>query len=384
MGDIMSDEGSFYQVPVTKVVSVEKHPNADRLSVYKVFDFNVIGGLDEYKVGDLVVYIPIDSILNNPDFEFFLFPADSKVKIRKSRVRQIKLRKVASQGMFVSPEKLVEAGFIKSYKEGQDLAKELKISKYEPPAPKEHVQGKQGAKKRYKEHPHFFKYNGINNIKWFPYMFEEGEPVVYQEKLHGSLFRASVLPYQADTLWRKFKKLIGLAPDFEKLYGSNNVQISRKFNYKGYYGEDVYGKCAKNFDIFSKIRPGEVCFFELIGPGIQKNYDYGLTDHKIVLYDVCLIADDGHRAWLTPGELEKYSKERGFEMVPTLFTGGFNKEEAYKHTFGPSVYCPSQKVREGIVVKSATHNYTTLDGGKKSLKYISEDYLGDKSNTDNH
>jgi RNA ligase (TIGR02306 family) len=322
--------------------------------------------------------------LNNPDLEAHIFPADAKVKLTKSRIRQIKLRKVASQGMLLSIKDLHDAGFINGAQliDGDDLQKELRISKYEPPQRGESFQGQAKRNKKHKEHPDFIKYNGINNIKWFPYLFEEGESVTIQEKLHGSLFRASVLPYDADTWWRKLKKFLGLAPEIEKLYGSNRVQISRKFNYKGYYGEDVYGKCAKKYEVFEKLKVGEIAFFELIGPGIQKNYDYGLDDHKIVLYDVCRITD-GKKYWLSPDEVKVFAHERGFEMVPVLSQDSFNKETAYSLTFGKSKYNSKQKVREGIVIKS-DHNYNKPDGGRKSLKWISEDYLADKDNTDFH
>lgn len=122
----------------------------------------------------------------------------------------------------------------------------------------------------------------------------------------------------------------------------------------------------------------------MIGPGIQANYNYGLTDHAIVLYDVCKIDNEGKKTWLTPEEVEDYAKERGFEMVPVLYKGPHDPDKAYRMTFGPSVYDSKQKVREGIVVKARGKEYTKIDGSRRSLKAISEDYLADKTNTDNH
>ena len=57
-----------FEVKVVKIDSKENHPNADRLTIYKIGGYTCISnklvdGSDRYNVGDLVVYIPSDSIL---------------------------------------------------------------------------------------------------------------------------------------------------------------------------------------------------------------------------------------------------------------------------------------------------------------------------------
>ena len=47
------------------------------------------------------------------------------------------------------------------------------------------------------------------------------------------------------------------------------------------------------------------------------------------------------------------------------------------------MYAPGQKVREGVVIKSRD-NYDDPDHGKRARKLISEDYLNDKTNSDEH
>lgn len=199
---------------------------------------------------------------------------------------------------------------------------------------------------------------------------------------HNSSLRASVMPFRANTLWKKIKKFLGIAPKCEYLYGSNNVQITGKTDYTGFYGEDVYGEACKKLEVFNKMRPGETVFMELIGPKIQKNYEYGLKERTALLFDVKILQEDGSQRWLSPSEVKEYAKERGFKMVPILYEGPYNKEYAYSLTFGPSVFCPEQKVREGIVVKAA-ENYD-IAGNKQALKWISEDYLNDSNNSDFH
>lgn len=233
------------------------------------------------------------------------------------------------------------------------------------------------------ENSKFHKYNGLENIKWYPSMFEEGELVVIQEKLHGSNCRAGIVPTEANTLLKKIKKFFGLLPKFERVYGSNNVELTNRSGYTGYYGEDVYGNVLKKVKAFEKMKENEIIFGELIGEGIQKNYTYGHKEHHFVLFDVKVIGEDGKTKWLTPEEVLCYAMERGFDTTPTLYKGPFSKQIAYDLTKGDSIYCPKQKVREGVVIKALEYNNATCPNGKKSLKYISEAYL-DKDQSEYH
>jgi RNA ligase (TIGR02306 family) len=375
-------DGSTYKVPLTTILDIQPHSNAERLEIATVYGFQVITKKDQYKVGDQIIYIPIDSLL--PQWlEDKLFPQDSKVKLHHHRVRQIRLRGLASQGMLISPEDVSEKVNPKYLQLEQNLAEIIGITKYEPPQRgASSTQGKGRNRNKKHEHPLFHKYNGLDNIKWFPTLFKEGEEVVVQEKLHGTNARASRLPFVANTLIKKIKKLFGFAPKTEKCYGSNNVDISAAMEYKGFYGEDIYGKCFQAMDVFNRIMLGEIFYGEIIGPSIQKNYEYGLTEHTFIVFDIKVLQSDGKFKWLTPEEVEKLCEQRGFEYVPVLYKGPYNKEMTYSLTKGPSAYDPKTKIREGVVIKAAK-DYD-LEGNKKALKWVSEDYLNDPSNTDFH
>lgn len=376
------EDGSTHKVPLTTIVNITSHNNAESLEVAWVYGFQVVVKKGQYKVGDRVVYVPIDSIL--PQWlEDQLFPADAKIKLKNHRVRQIKIRGLASQGMLVDPADIASKVNPKYLQLEQDLKAILGITKFEPPQPGfAQTMGKGKNRNKKHEHPLFHKYNGLENIKWFPDLFKEGEEVVVQEKLHGTNSRASVLPFRANTLRKKIMKLFSFAPEVEKCYGSNNVDISSATSYKGFYGEDIYGKCFQDMNIFDKIKLGEIFYGEIVGPGIQKNYDYALTKHTFVVFDAKILQADGKFRWLTPEEVEALCKERGLEFVPVLYKGPYNRELTYQMTFGPSQYDPKTKVREGVVIK-ARENYD-VEGNKKALKWVSETYLADDKNTDFH
>jgi len=360
---------SEYKIPLTTIKEILPHNNATALEFVKVYDFNVIVSKGRYTPGDKVVYVPIDSILPQ-NIENKLFGADSKIKLNKHRVRQIKIRGEYSQGLIVDPE-LLDTPL--NYELETDLAEVLGITKYEPPQAN-YQQAAVKKRDKPKENPFFHKYGGIDNFKWYPDLFEEGEQVSITEKVHGSNIRFGMVPYVANNPWRKLLKWLGLSPKFEWVYGSNNVQLQQRWNYTGFYGEDVYGKVLEKYDAKNKVKPGEIWYGELYGDGIQKNYTYGCKngEHKLVVFDL-KYQNETESHYANVDEFQTIAKERGFDIVPEFYRGPFNKEAAKTLTKGDSVFVPEQKVREGVVIKPLIETECSI--GRKLLKLISEEYL---------
>lgn len=362
-----------YKVPVTTVKEVRPLETAHSLEIVKIYDFDVVAGKGRYKVGDTVIYVPIDSIL--PQWlEDKLFTPDSKIKLNKHRVKQIRIRGKYSQGMIIDPELVQDK--LPSLTLEEDVSAILEITKYEPgPAPFEGSNTSVRKRNKPMENPYFHKYGGIDNFKWYPDLFAVGEMVSITEKVHGSNIRFGYVPYVANTLWRKIKKYFGYAPTHEWVYGSNNVQLQQRAGYTGYYGEDVYGKVLEKYDAKNKVKPGEIWYGELYGDGIQKNYTYGCTngEHKLVVFDLKL--QDGVDAqYVSPDQFRETAVSRGFNVVPELYKGPYvDSEWAKGFTKGNSIFVPSQKVIEGAVIKPLEETDCAI--GRKMLKLISEDYL---------
>lgn len=384
---------SEYKVPLTTIKEILPHQNADRLEIAKCYDFQIIVGKNQYKVGDHCIYCPIDSILPH-ELEVLIFGPDSKIKLNKGRIKQIRIRGIYSQGLLISLPMIKEYAlqYIELGKYSfenpsllleTNLAEKLGIIKYEPgPAPFEGANT--GGKKRDKpkENQYFHKYGGIDNFKWYPDLFSEGEEVSITEKIHGSNIRFGLVPYVANNPWRKLLKWFRLSPQFEWVYGSNNVQLQQRWGYKGFYGEDVYGKVLAKFNAKDKVKPGEIWYGELYGDGIQKNYAYGCKqgEHKLVVFD--LKYQKGDQSYYEDADqFQLIAQERGFEICPELYRGPFNIDLAKKLTFGNSVFVSSQPIREGVVVKSIKETNSII--GRKLLKLISEKYL-EADNTDFH
>ena len=377
---------STFKVPLTTIKEIKPHGNAEKLEVAVVYGFQVIVKKDQYIEGDPVFYIPIDSIIPQK-LEDHLFPPDSKIKLDKRRVRQIRIRGLASQGMIVDADDIIDV-----YGENLDIseiekdyAEILDVTKYEPKVTVDNP-GAPGSKKKRKprENPSFHQYNGLDNIKWYPEKFKPEEIVVIQEKIHGTNARAALMPFVANTLWKKIKKLFGYAPEYEFCYGSNTVQLQNKPGHTGFYGEDVYGKVFKELDIESKLLPGQSIYGEIYGEGIQSGYSYGVKGkHKFIVFDIKETMPDGTQRWLRPDEVALLCDSKGLQMVPEVYRGTYNSLEFVKQfSTGPSILDPNEKVREGVVVK-AFNNYDEY-GNKRALKVISEVYLDNHKNTDNH
>lgn len=107
---------------VRSIAEIRAIPNADAIETAIVDGWEVVvAKKDNFKAGDKVVYIEIDSIVpDRPEFEF--------LRDRKFRVRTIKLRKQVSQGL-VLPMSILPIG---NYKVDDDVTEILGIKKYDP------------------------------------------------------------------------------------------------------------------------------------------------------------------------------------------------------------------------------------------------------------
>lgn len=368
----MSQETAF-KVIIESIVEINSHPNAERLELAIVKGWQCVVQKGAFKKGDLCVYIPIDSILPGK-IEEAIFGADSKIKLHKSRVKTIKLRGAISQGLVVKPGLL---GLNKP-KADQDVTAALGITKYEPPqAAFNPMSGVR--KKKPLENPYFHKYGGIENIKNYPDLFKEGEMVYVTEKIHGTNFRAGYVRSVANTFWRKILKLLGKLPEWEFVFGSNNVQLQQKGEKSNYYGTSVYGGAVETYKLRQVLQPGEVVYGEIYGDGIQKNYSYGCGsgERKLAIFDL-----KRNDEYVCADEFLSFCEERNLPRVPEIYRGPYQKETIKNLTLGNSVLAPTQKVREGVVVKPLAEEKSYI--GRKFLKVISETYLLDDSNTDYH
>lgn len=384
-GIVMSEEKIEFIVPITNIVDISPHPNADRLEIAKCFDFNVVVRKGQYQKNDSVIYTPIDSLLPQ-ELETIIFGPESKIKLTNGRVKQIRIRGLASQGMIIDL-KDVGTYFKQLPTIGDNVAFILGITKHEPPEAFYAANQPKTKKERNKpwENPYFHSYGGLNNFKYYansPDLFVEGQEVVYQEKIHGTNGRAGLLPFKPKTFWQKFLKFIGKLPEYQFTYGSNTVQLQEK-PFNGYYSTNLYLEAVKKYNLELKLLPNETVYFEIYGSGIQKGYSYGHKEYErsIAIFDVKILSDDKKsNRWLSVDEVKSWCKERNLPVVPELYRGPHSISAAKIYSEGDSKI-GDQKIREGIVIRDP--HETVCYYGKKVFKLLSEKYL-DGDNSDFH
>jgi hypothetical protein len=139
-----------------KIISLTPIDGADFIEVATVLGWQVVVKKGEFKVGQLVCYIQIDTVVEErPEYEF--------LRERKFRVRTIKLRKQISQGLIIPVSTWWKGGL----KEGDDVSGYAGVTKYEKPDNNpERYDKPRMPKVWYKKYIYLFKYNFL--YKTFP------------------------------------------------------------------------------------------------------------------------------------------------------------------------------------------------------------------------
>jgi len=371
----MENQNSVAYVGI--IGSVVEIPSADNIELVLVNGWQAITKKGEYQVGDKVVVATTDAVI--PQDLSDLMGVTNYLR-KGQRVRTVKLRGVYSECL------IIPIGFVpdKYRYEGADCMELLEIFKYEPPVKTITLQSG-GRKIKYHQNPNFKIYYKFPNQKNVPDMFNEDDEVVITRKLHGTNTRYGIVKKKKLSLWDRVKMFFGDKwAGFEYVYGSHNVE--KGSDSQGFYSTDVWDEVAVKYDVRSKLwshvkdtyeylESGFIIYGEIYGAGIQKNYDYGLSEIKFAGFDVEV--DNEYVGY--PAECAHFDV-LNLPQVERLYWGSWNKEKQDKFVFNSNI--EGTKVpHEGIVVKSVTGNR-----GKVS-KVINPDYLiyGEKNNVgDSH
>ena len=335
---------------VGKIGSVSEIPGADNIELVTVGGWNAITKKDEYQVGDKVVVATTDAVIPQKLSDGI---GVTNYLRKGQRVRTVKLRGVYSECL------LIPISFVpEKYRyEGSDCMELLEIFKFEPPV-KTITLSSGGRKFKYHQNPNFHIYYKFPNQKNVPDMFNEEDEVVITRKLHGTNARFGIIRKNKLSLWDRVKMFFGNKwAGFEYVAGSHNVE--KGSDSQGFYDTNVWFEIADKYNIKSKLwkhvkdtydylESGFIIYGEIYGAGIQKNYDYGLTDIKFAGFDVEV-----------DGEYQPYMREKAhFEVmdlpqVEVLYSGNWNKE--IQDSFVFDNFIEGTKVpHEGVVVKSIT------------------------------
>ena len=366
---------------VATINEIKAIPNADNIEQVVVGGWNAITKKGEFKEGDLTVIATTDAVIP----EAFSEKMGITSYLRKGgRVRTVKLRGVYSECLII-PTKYIP-GYGDRYQDGDDMMEKFGIVKYEPPV--KQIQLASGRKIKWRDNQNFHIYYKFPNLKNVAGMFTEEDLVEITRKIHGTNARYGIVRKSKLSFWDKVKKFLRIADklvDYEYIYGSHNCE--KGSDSQGFYSTDVWRTIAEKYSIKEKlwdyiksenaeIGEGIILYGEIYGAGIQKNYEYGLTDIEFVGFDIKLNGEylNTFSAWsLIQNDLE-------LPYVEILHYGNWSQEIQDKFIFNN--FIEGTKVpHEGIVIK-----YHTGDR-KKVAKVINPDYLiyGEKNDVgDSH
>ena len=330
--------------PITYIKPIE---NADAIECAIVDGgWPVVVKKGEYKVGDIAIYLEIDSWVPHELAPFLSKGQEPREYngVKGERLRTVKLRGQVSQGLLLP----IELTFWRDI--GTDLTESLGIQKWEPSVPAQ----LQGTMKG--NFPHFI-------------------PKTDQERCQN--LRKDIFETYKDDTYEVTLKLDGSSTTIYNMYDDYGV-CSRNIDLKETEGNSFW-KVARDQNIIEPLR--ELCKEkhcdyalqgELIGEGIQGNPEK-LKGQRFYLFDIYSMTE---KRYMTP--LERYAvldqlKMLGadIEHVP-IIEPCFNLTEKFSTVdelleFAEGASLNPQTKREGLVFKSFKSDFT--------FKAIANSYL---------
>jgi RNA ligase (TIGR02306 family) len=332
---------------IQKIHSIQPHPNAEvtRLEVGKVKEWPVVVPKGEFKNGDLVIFITIDSIVPNTN-PYFAF-----MERQKYRVWNARFKGVPSQGL-VCPLSLIN-NIVDSttggWKEGDDVSKILGITKYEKTIDAL-ISGdiKRG-----------FPTNLIS-------ITDEDNLLNYPEALNELDGKEIYIT----------KKMDGASSTIINDGGVIRV-CSRRFEQKEGTG---FWKIFEKYDLPNKLKlMGKSLSIqaECCGGKIQGN-PLGLTESAIFVFNV---KETDTVKWYGKDEISNLCKDLSIPMVEIIKTFVWNNSEntisELQELANSVIYkTATGKVRvgEGIVIRPSIPFYSNILGKLWSAKIINQNY----------
>lgn len=369
---------------IQKVISVEPIPDADKIEKITILGWELVSKKGEFKVGDLCIYIEIDSIV--PPHKVW----DDFLAARKYRIKTIKLKKQISQGLAlpISILKDFPDGDKVKIEEGVDVTDILGVKKWENESDREantivEHKAKRGPITRF-----LMKFAFIRKIHFWLYGKEKGSypdfivggktdekniaafPNLLKELENEELYVSEKIEGQSMTAFVKTKN----EGFWNKLFGGVEFGICSRTQWKQREDGSTWWKYAKDNDLKNKmlkIRNELKIDFaiqgELAGGKIQSNI-YKFNKLRLFVFNVLDITNQRE---FTFDEMVDFCKKYGFETVPILDTffsvKGKTVKELVEYSNGKSML--ADVLREGVVIRSKNNPKS------KSFKVKSPEYL---------
>jgi RNA ligase (TIGR02306 family) len=355
-------------VEVCKIRDVKNHPKADRLDLAIVKGWQVVVGRDQFKEGDLVVYVPMDAVIPTEladkwNVRNYLGGQDN------DRVKCARLRGEMSYGLIMPKEY--------DWVEGEDVSNYYGITKYVAPvrataadaAPRDIL---------------FPAFTDVENINNFPDSFVEGEEVVVLEKIDGTNdrvgFEMSVIRNGESVTYEvhlkagsmSYKRTMPALWDLASNPYWFPWTLDPVVKMLKYYSEVVKKEFedslleTRNITLFGEVYGGSI-------RGGHKSMDYG-TPNNYGFAVFGLMVDDMFMDW---DKVEGLCGRFKVPTVPVIARTTFNMESLRSMATGNSILAQQngkEQIREGIVIYPVKERRDPKVG-RCILKMLNPDYL---------
>jgi RNA ligase (TIGR02306 family) len=241
---------------ISEILPIE---GADRIEIARVQGWQSVIRKGDYKVGDQVIFVPIDTVLPSAVWNEHLWDKNDPKK--PIRVKTVRLRGAVSQGL-IFPKSLISAQEIWDHQddpeEDTSIAGMLGITKYEKPVPV-HLAGQVKA-----DFPtHLVSKTDEDNLK---------SNIEVLEELKEADFVEATL------------KIDGTSATYIKELDDSFRVCSRNLELKD-TESNVHWQMVRKYNIIDNLNPGYAIQGEISGPGIQGN-PAGETEVTFCIFNV--------------------------------------------------------------------------------------------------
>lgn len=323
---------SEHHIRVVRVGPVTPHPKADRLDITTVGGYPVCMARGSFKEGDLAVYVPVDAVVPATDPRWAFLEGHTRIRAKK-------LREVFSMGLLTDADP--------SWVEGQDVATELGITKYEPIVenPEQDVAD-----------PGIAPVYDIEGWRRYtddiPVLFPDpAEEVVATEKLHGENARFAI--------------------------HEGALMCGSHYNWKKESTSNAWWATARLYQLADKLSalPADrplVFFGEILGHVPDMNYGHSNGARGLAFYDIMEVKTRTYLPW---DEVVAICTHLHLPLVPVLYRGRFDGLDPVTLAEGKTTYprASGKHVREGFVVKPIVER-RDMALGRVTLKMAGQGY----------
>jgi len=338
-------------VEIQPILSVTSIPNADRIELAKVQGWNSVIKKGEYKVGDNVIFVPIDTVIEPREWNKFLWDKNDCTK--PIRVHTMKLRGTVSQGI-IFPLSILSQHTNINCDNTDEIAKVLGITKYERPIdPK-------------------LRGEIVGSFPAYILSRTDEDNLLSNPEALNEINGCDIVEITV--------KCDGTSATYINSFENKLKVCSRNLELKD--GDNIFWNIAKKYNIQEILPPGYAIQGEVCGPGIQKN-PLGLTEHELFVFNIKDLTSNNYISVTEARECNLLHES--FKTVPIISYTNMRCRKPF--TIDEFVNIANQqmyktKPAEGIVVRGYfEHDHVMQLGHSQTLnkmlsfKIINQNYI---------